>query len=769
MANKVKIVGYAKKEFFNNGIEYRNFSPNLVGNQFTSDGGTALFTIGNFRVTTNIDGKVDKNFVTKEYSDYTSLDTLKLDGTIKKIFYENESKVKLNLNRNDVLNYAFFGSLREYIRVSLENIIINWPASIKAVKTSPINPELSGLTALNYYYDITTNKGSFEVSTERLINSFGINYVTDGSIIDTFNESNDLRNIVVNNNSYNIANVHGEFPIVSFSGASGTTNSTLSITVMGNAFPLYSIENIDYHIKPNDIKFEEFFISLNDFENNLLNRNSTPNYTGVFNIFSESEQGGVIESNVTITWPVSDGYNIDFNTTEYDNYVGELLTLAEVNDSSKSNLMTRFLVSTSISEFDTIPDITGSYGNTNGQKMTNTLKIYGREFDELKRYGDGIAYANVVSYDKKNNTPDIILKNLARVMGWDLTSSIGGTDLIENYLKPKKSTYEGQSIGLTNVEAEVELWRRIILNTPWIWKSKGTRKAIEFLFKFIGTPDGLITFNEYIYVADKTVDVERIEDMMEYFNNTRDITDLNVDYDGYPKIQPNTPDMYFQKAGLWYRTTGGLNPDIDILYGNNPHIGPYDGGQAYIDQFTNCLIPNFVGVDVFEDITELGELKLFTNYNNGTFGECCEGNAIVDIDTNVDFSGMLNTNITQFLSENPNASESGCTITSVWTLKGSLSGETFYEEIFFSGAQTPTYEGYIVGLDDLITRPELSGVSGFTSGTTYTIIDDNFDCGSTLIDVYLKIETCLETTFDCIDEGEFPDANITSDSNQIIY
>jgi hypothetical protein len=41
---------------------------------------------------------------------------------------------------------------------------------------------------------------------------------------------------------------------------------------------------------------------------------------------------------------------------------------------------------------------------------------------------------------------------------------------------------------------------------------------------------------KYIYVADKTVDVEQCEDMMEYFNNTRDITDLNVDYDGYPKI-----------------------------------------------------------------------------------------------------------------------------------------------------------------------------------------------------------------------------------------
>jgi hypothetical protein len=33
--------------------------------------------------------------------------------------------------------------------------------------------------------------------------------------------------------------------------------------------------------------------------------------------------------------------------------------------------------------------------------------------------------------------------------------------------------------------------------------------------------------------------------------------------------------MYFQNNGLWYRETGGSNATIDILTGNNPHLGPY--------------------------------------------------------------------------------------------------------------------------------------------------------------------------------------------------
>ena len=51
MANndKIKVPGYAQKVFFNDGIEYRNFSPDLVGIQLTSDANTPLFTYGNLR------------------------------------------------------------------------------------------------------------------------------------------------------------------------------------------------------------------------------------------------------------------------------------------------------------------------------------------------------------------------------------------------------------------------------------------------------------------------------------------------------------------------------------------------------------------------------------------------------------------------------------------------------------------------------------------------------------------------------------------------
>ena len=63
--NRIKIAGYAKRIFFNDNIEYRNFSPDLVGLQLTSEGGTTLFTNGNFSIDVNLDPKPDVVFYSR--------------------------------------------------------------------------------------------------------------------------------------------------------------------------------------------------------------------------------------------------------------------------------------------------------------------------------------------------------------------------------------------------------------------------------------------------------------------------------------------------------------------------------------------------------------------------------------------------------------------------------------------------------------------------------------------------------------------------------
>ena len=50
-----------------------NFDPYLVGLQFTSEGGTPLFTVGNFQITTNLTAPPKRNFQLGSFSDYLNL------------------------------------------------------------------------------------------------------------------------------------------------------------------------------------------------------------------------------------------------------------------------------------------------------------------------------------------------------------------------------------------------------------------------------------------------------------------------------------------------------------------------------------------------------------------------------------------------------------------------------------------------------------------------------------------------------------------------
>jgi len=632
MSDRVKVVGYAQRVFFDNGIEYRNFTDDLVGNQLVQgdDGISSISTFGNFVTTINNRGRITRLYSSKKYSQFFSLETLNLTESQAKSIINDNLTVKLNLDTANLSNFAYFGSTKEFIRVSLEKIISDWPASL-FLSPNRFNTSTStvGDTVLNYSFDYVTNSSTFDAPTNFIRNNFNINYLKNGSTIDSFSAEHNTKNLTVNFLDYVVFLDNTEYKLLSFSAATSETNDFITLKVDGDPFTKYSSKKIEYHIKPNSVNVEKFFNSLNGFENNLLNRLTTPKYSSTYDIKQQTELGRIINAQKTVTWPVSDGYNIDFNTGEYLNYVTNLIEIADAKDELETNLIVRFLVAESISDFDTIATASTTVDEDSSQKINKTLRIYGREFDEIKKHIDGISYANSVSYDKKNNTPDQLVKYLARVLGWGLTSSILDTDLINNYEKLNSQTYPGYNRGLTAGEAELELWRRLILNSSFIWKSKGTRKAIEFFFKLIGTPDGLINFNEYIYKVKEPIDVDLFLTVLENNDLDTDLDLYNIDSEGFPKFFRDTASMYFQKGGKWYRETAGIGATQYILEGNNPHVGPYDGGKEYINQLEN-IIPNFIPFTITSTTVSDTENNVFTNYNSGVINRY-NGNLYIDV------------------------------------------------------------------------------------------------------------------------------------------
>lgn len=592
-----------------------DFSPNLVGFQFTD--GVSLFTFGNFQITTNVTPKLNKNFVLGgQWSDYYSLNNLNLSESQSEILLSNEIFIRLNFDPKKIDRYIYFGSFHEYVRVTIEQIIQKWKAALFISPT--INTSTPLNTVLSFSYNFGINEATFLIPKSGIDNPFELIIDDNNDFVDL--QPTDIFNLSRDYKKYTVSNDDGDFKIIKYTGSTEAFEY-IRVVTEGNPFPTLTASTFGqytYHVKPNDVEVELFFTSLNDFEKILLNRLTVPIYTSTFEVPRDVE--GVIQSvEETYTWPVSDGYNIDINTRNYALYVEKMLNMAILFDENKTDLMARRFVSESIHEFDTNGGMVGTTEvDTYGRKVNKLLRIYGREYDEVKKYIDGISFANVVTYSKLDNTSDELIKIMAKTLGFDVLLTVGtdNFDLLEQIKPSYQTPFSGYSRSLSSIELDIEMWRRLVINAWWLFRSKGTRKVIEFFFSLFKIPECMVTLNEYIYLAENRLDVQKVyEQVAQLFElngiqNEPSLSDYPMDLYGFPRVLPETNVNYFQMDGFWY------NGGTEITTGNNPHIGPYDYGQSYFNQF-ECFVPEFM---VLSSSTLVTEVKnYFNNYNKGTF------------------------------------------------------------------------------------------------------------------------------------------------------
>jgi hypothetical protein len=322
-----------------------------------------------------------------------------------------------------------------------------------------------------------------------------------------------------------------------------------------------------------------------------------------------------------VTWPKQGTWNLDIRSFLFDNYLEEIQAIAVNLDSFKTNLISRFLITDSLKEFDTL-----------GQKVEKIFQIYGRSFDQIKQFIDGLAYMNSVNYNPSNDIPSELLVNLSRTLGWSSNfSPITNEDFLSSVFgNTSTPTYPGYARALTPTELNYAYYRNLILNASYLFKSKGTRRSIEFLLRLIGAPDSLIEYNEHIYLADQKINLDQfytqwaeisggtyVNEVPAYlpgetykakgrlytaFTSTETYQDVNIrlddypmDFQGYPKAPVNTETFFFQIGAGWYEVTPQhRSPDQVQLTGNvftgqnyniQTQLTPFTYGQTYLNRY----------------------------------------------------------------------------------------------------------------------------------------------------------------------------------------
>ena len=175
--------------------------------------------------------------------------------------------------------------------------------------------------------------------------------------------------------------------------------------------------------------------------------------------------------------------------------------------------------------------IPGSARIGSSQLLTSFLLIYAKAFDELKMVIDSISNFLHLEYDDLESPPDKLLPHVAKYYGIDLPSLfssatifefIDGEDIGDSYGFAPKSLRQLQS----------DLWKRFLINLPYITRSKGTVNSVKSTLRSFGiNPDNLMTVREFGGPTKKSLSSLR----------KRKIKNLPLlDFSGSVKLSPGT-------------------------------------------------------------------------------------------------------------------------------------------------------------------------------------------------------------------------------------
>jgi len=598
------------------------FSDNLVGFQLVAGGG---LTQGNFQFTTAINEKENRNFSVGAFSQPINLEGLGVDSVYQsKTIFENNYKVYPNYDLSQITNFTQYGSLVKRLSTSVETIIAKFPAALESAFMG-VN-YVTGETAFNISYNSVNDTTTFSLDASRIRNPFDIDYTINSTLNLSLREVkvSPLRDMSLNYSKYSLYYSGNGYSLVNIVPTQNSDFGELVITVQGNPFPNQTNTFDDIIVRPNDYEVSRVFNEdMDQVENFLLNRNTSPIYTATFQIPNQTEDGQYYTEYRSITWPLNGSWNLDIVSKGFTNYLEKLDQVGEFFDLYVTNLVSRFFITDSFKEFD-----------TETQKMEKVLQIYGRSFDETKKFIGALAFMNSVNYNVGNDIPSQLLKNLAQTLGWNINiSPITNDDFLSSVFGQKnvdKPQFTGVSSEAPPDELNYQYYRTLILNSAYLFKSKGTRKSIEVLLRLIGAPEALVEFNEYVYLADQKINMVEFDTQyasisggtyvqqtptlengntftifgVQYtgFTTSETIYDVNifrdefpVDEEGYPLAPLNTEGYFFQIGSGWFEQTPEhraptqADPTLNVFTGNNPDyqtvLQPYSYGQEYLNRF----------------------------------------------------------------------------------------------------------------------------------------------------------------------------------------
>ena len=556
----------------NNGIIYENDHVTIVPNDGIYDDEMALFSESNFKYKINTTQSSKKRHNRGEFikPEGDSGETWTLNTLSAATVPTEESTIVLKPNYSSLKDFAYYGSAVELIRATVNDIVLRFPGGISYYGEGKAPLVISGRTS---YYLVS--------------NEFDIDCWTGGGLISSGTVKNPMRILAASYMNY-VDSGGNDISAPSPTITGNCPNSIIgTVTVGGKTLSIFMDGEGKKHlvttsdsgggviIKPKQSFIDEFWSTMDDFERVLLNRDTTPVYKAIFETPYFDETGYYYE-NKSYVWPTIDGFTPDVTTGAFQGYLESLISLATFHDEFDSDNIWRMMTHESIKNLD------WTYNTRKGDDETDLtdfdtkgigaiMRIYGRQFDDIKRYADNIKNSNTLSYDEKSNAPDYFLSDTIENDGWEAQHSSPFDSEVTNVITSGTgvSAYTLYVSGKTTGYVNSTFQRRLALSSNYIQSMKGTRRGIETILGMFGyqpdsattatTTAGYFNINEYVALTINGLSYDDGCEIRSYGDNPYEDDDLPHLMYGYPVavIQPGDDKIPNYMVPWFDKSTGG--------------------------------------------------------------------------------------------------------------------------------------------------------------------------------------------------------------------
>lgn len=142
----------------------------------------------------------------------------------------------------------------------------------------------------------------------------------------------------------------------------------------------------------------------------------------------------------------------------------------------------------------------------------NFLFVCARLLDQIKLYTKHFVNLNVVNYTEFDQVPDSLLKDTAAFYGFDLNANFISADAFQYFLgrniRPNLESNSDLDQKLFSIKNEI--WRRILNNLSYIYKTKGTKESIYALLRAHGFDKSIFRLKEYVEESRANLSLKKI-------------------------------------------------------------------------------------------------------------------------------------------------------------------------------------------------------------------------------------------------------------------